>query len=158
MFRVAKKAVILTEPRDTVIDTAPFQNFRNVLKSCIGRQPSSKHGFETVGNYAYAISEREIEKFLLGMHYRHVAFVGCNDFYDPSFGVVPMQSPRADDQQKIRLAERSIRKKDFFCNVGIRKSTILTAALFKDDPEKEVKRKLVDMGWRVKVLPLNPYV
>lgn len=158
MFRVARRGVILTEPRDLVIDTTPIQNFRNLIKSFVGREPSSKHGFEPIGNYAYALSEREVEKFLLGMHYTNVAFIGCNDFYDADIGDVSMKSEEPSDIKKISKAKRVIMYKDFICRVGVRRSTILTAGLFKSEISAGMRRALLEWGWRVKSLPINPHL
>lgn len=158
MFRVARKGVILTEPRDTTIDTAPIQELRNVLKALVGRKPSKKHGFESVGNYAYALSEREVEKFLLGMHYTHAAFIGCNDLYESGIGNIHMQSEAVGDKKKIARAKQAIKYKDLICRIGVRRSTILTAAMFKSEPAQRTKNSLTDAGWTVKDLPKNPYL
>lgn len=158
MFRVAKKGVILTEPRDTTIDVAPIQELRNALKAAIGLRPSTKHGFETVGNYAYALSEREVEKFLLGMHYTNVAFMGCNDFYASDIGNIRMQSEVPADKKKIAKAMRAIKYKDLICKIGVRRSTILTAAMFKSEPTESTRTALREAGWTVKGLPKNPYL
>ena len=39
------------------------------------------HGFEEVGNYIYSIEPKELEKFLLGMHFRKIALKFMNDHY-----------------------------------------------------------------------------
>lgn len=94
MFRVCKKGVILTEPRDQAIDRAPMNWVLKTVKKILGRGDGEYHyhSFETVGNYVYTLSEREIEKFALGMHYRYVAFSGVNDAYVNGVENVQMDS------------------------------------------------------------------
>ena len=46
---------------------------------------NSEHSFEAEGNYVFSISERELEKVQLGMHRRYLAFNSVNDYYEPGF-------------------------------------------------------------------------
>lgn len=157
MFRVARCAVVLTEPRDHVIDRAPFACVIDALR-WLRRGDASAHTFETVGNYAYALSEREIEKFLLGMHYTKAAFTGCNDAYVAGVEYVKLGSPSASDRKKIVGLKAKILLQDFLERVGLRKSALLTAALFKDAPAEPLEAALRKSGWRIRNLPKNPYL
>lgn len=156
MFRVARKAVILTEPRDQFADSAPFAWLFYLLTAPL-RRSGYRHDFETVGNYVFTVSEREIEKFLLGMHYNWVAFTGCNDVFLPGVERVPMP-PRSFQDWRTR-AELDVKGflLDLLCKAGLRKKGMLTAALFKEAPSEQTVAALLDAGWVVRQLPGNPY-
>lgn len=157
MFRVAKKAVILTEPRDRTIDRAPLSWIYRLLKALRGRD-QHQHSFEPVGNYIYSVPERELEKFLLGMHYTRVAFTGCNDFYLPGveFSSLTSDSP-ADRKLRSRL-QRRIRLLDLLTHLRVIDTTLLTAALFKAEPDAQLAQTLTREGWKLRQLPRNPYI
>lgn len=137
MFRVARKAVILTEPRDVDIDRGRFSRIIEWANRLRGKH--SYHEFEEVGNFIYRLSQHELEKFMLGMHYRHIAFKPMNDAYFP------------DDTTGTKTL-RKIRLFDALHRLGVRKSMLLNAALFKTPPSTSPD------GWVYKVLPQNPYL
>ncbi len=158
MFRVAKKAVILTEPRDTTIEKSVMPQIRDLAKRILGKEIKPSHNFEPVGNYVYTISEREIEKFMLGMHYTEVAFIGCNDAYQPGVEFIPTDSL---DPEHIKTRDKlfaSIEKQDSLCRRRLRSTGILTAAMFKSKLSDELALNLKTHGWTVKTLPTNPYL
>ena len=157
MFRVARKAVILTEPRDRVIDRAPLSFVYRTLKWLLGKD-REQHHFEPVGNYIYALSEREVEKFQLGMHFTRVAFIGCNDAYVPGVEFSPLASARPADRKLRSKIKFKITTLDMLTKLGLSTTTMLTAALFKQEPAAGLERALGDHGWRVKHLPKNPHL
>lgn len=157
MFRVARKAVILTEPRDRVIDRAPLSFAYRLLKALLGKN-QQQHDFEPVGNYTYAVSEREIEKFLLGLHHTEVAFIGCNDAYLPGVEFSSLTSSRPADRQLRFKIKGRIRVLDVLTRIGLMKSTLLTAALFKAAPAARLAGEMARQGWKLKQLPRNPYL
>lgn len=144
MFRVARKAVILTEPRDHQIDRAPMSWLIDLGRRLTGK--GERHDFEPVGNYIYGLSEREVEKFALGMHYRNVAFLSLNDAFCEGVERSPID-PAIERRLKSKIAFL-----DALDRFGIRRSGLLTAVIFKAPPEVDLK------GWRFKKLPLNPYL
>jgi len=154
MYRVAKNAVILTEPRDHYIDRGllhPFFNIRSKLFA-------SKHGFEPVGNYIYSLSEHEMEKFLLGFHRNIIAFKGLNDAYMDGVEFVNLNSPHLRDKILIKTIKAKIFLRDILEKTGLRKSNLLTVILFKMEPSKTLLENLTSLGWKVKILPKNPYL
>ena len=157
MFRVARKAVILTEPRDRVVDRARWSLLPRLLKWLL-RKDQRQHHFEPVGNYIYSVSEREIEKFLLGMHHTQVAFLGCNDAYLPGveFSALTSSSP-ADRKLRSRI-QGKIRTLDTLTRLGLIETTLLTAALFKAAPAPGLAEAMAGQGWTLKQLPRNPYI
>ena len=156
MFRVAKKAVVIAEPWDEVADKSPFFFMLRLLKIFLGRK-NSDHGFESVGNYVYTISPREVEKFLLGMHYTKVAFFSVNDAYLPGVEYAPIKSKNLTDfLLKYKLFGR-IWILDALYSLGIKRPSILISILFKSEPSQELIASLKKLGWRYKELPKNPY-
>ena len=86
-FRVCKKGVILIEPNDQLthrlnLFSKLLKNIINLLKNISGNCLNSDYyAFEEVGNFIYTTNTRELEKFLLGMHYRDIGFIELNDHY-----------------------------------------------------------------------------
>ena len=157
MFRVAKTAVILTEPRDLVSDSGTFQFVLDIIKTLLGRD-AQQNIFEPVGNYIYTISEREMEKFLLGMHYRHIAYNSINDAYEEGVEFVDLASVDPNDKAIIRRIRRKIVVQDAMDILGIRKRSLISVALFKLEPKQQLKKGLTSKGWKFKELPKNPYL
>ena len=73
-FRVCKKGIILIEPNDinlysTGIRKRFFRKLKLIIKFLLGKNIyQSGYSFEPVGNFIYSTNQRELEKFLLGMH------------------------------------------------------------------------------------------
>lgn len=156
MFRVAKKAVIITEPRDQIADRAPLAFIFYLIKAAF-RRGAYQHSFEPVGNYVYTISEREIDKFLLGMHYNYVAYIGCNDAYIAGVEFALANSKESKDKKLKRGVNLRIGIMNFLCRVGVMKTALITAALFKAEPSEAMLKELRKNGWVVRKLPKNPY-
>jgi ubiquinone/menaquinone biosynthesis C-methylase UbiE len=158
MFRVAKKGVILTEPRDQVPDRGPLAAMIYGFKSIFLRKREIAHTFEPVGNYVHSISERELDKFLLGMHYTYVAYAGCNDEYVEGVEFLE-RDPALNEGKKIKSKIlKKIRRMNLYNFLGITKTGVLTAALFKDVPDASLLEQMQKAGWEVRRLPLNPYL
>lgn len=156
MFRVARKGVILTEPRDQDIDKAPLSPVLKVLKVVLGRGKKVQHSFEKVGNYVYSLSEREIEKFMLGMHYIDVAYYDLNDSYFKGVEKIKLDSVDKHDRRKKNYLIRKIFILNMLVMFGLKKSSLLTAVVFKEEPDEVLKDKMAKHGWRTKSLPKNP--
>ncbi len=133
MFRVARKGVILTEPRDVAVDRAPFDWLLR-----------RHHDFEPVGNFVFRLSEHEVEKFALGIGRRYVAFVGINDEYIDGCDVPPEDAPGLFRRIKFKIALL-----DWAAKLGVRRTRILTASIFKDSPERTFPG--------LRTLPANPF-
>ena len=96
MLRVAKRGVVLIEPKEG----PSLQSGRDILKSILkfllsklglssimktrysGIFAGYTNAWEPVGNYVYKVSEREIEKVAMGMECPVCAFKGLNDYYE----------------------------------------------------------------------------
>ena len=157
MYRVARKGVILTEPRDTSIDKEPLELFKDLIKTLLGKPTRSSHGFEPIGNYIYSISEKEMEKVAMGLNSNTIATIGSNDAYRDGVEFISLHSKNVDDI-KIRDAIYSeINRMDLLCKLRIKKSTLLSVVLFKKSPNVTLSSKMTEKGWNIKSLPKNPY-
>lgn len=157
MFRVARKAVVLTEPRDQKIDRAKISFAVSIMRKIFGRS-NDDHGFEQVGNYIYAMSEREIEKFALGIHHNLVGFLGINDAYFPGVEYVPSKPKKLTDKFLKWKVMYRILIQDIFCAIGLKKTSLITAVIFKEKPSYAELSRLREYGWKLRELPLNPYL
>ncbi|MGL5913423.1 MAG: class I SAM-dependent methyltransferase [Bacteroidales bacterium] len=84
MIRVAKKAAIICEPQD-ILGKAPWlMLLKNILDifnvKWINKIWKNRFSFETVGNYVFKISERDIEKIAMGLGLPCIAFKGHTRF------------------------------------------------------------------------------
>ncbi len=156
MFRVARLGVVLVEPRDHAIDRAPLSPVFSLVKRVLGSGAVTDYQFEPVGNFIYTVSEREIEKFLLGRHQRYVAFSGINDFHPP---VRKDRLMKGDsDRSRWRKTRLAIRFNNLLAVIGLRRSRLLCAALFKEAPVPALRNAMCGAGWTMRVLPDNPYL
>lgn len=157
MMRVARKAVILIEPLDNKVSPPLFSKLFNLLRVLL-RKKSQEHTFETVGNYVYSISVREIEKFCLGMHYRDVAFKSMNDAYLDGGEFISLTHLNSRKRAKTLWLKLKIRLLDALCSLRLKSKTHLLAIVFKEQPEADIVAGLRNDGWDVKRLPLNPFL
>ena len=160
MFRVCRKAVILAEPRDELIDRPRFNLVMKFLLKIFRPKlmNDSGHGFEAVGNYVYKTSEREIEKFSLGMHYTKVAFIGINDSYVKGVEFTTLDSSDRLDIKLKRKIKTIIGIKNMLQYFGFIKSGLLVSICFKEEPKKDLVEEMTKLGWTFKSLPKNPYI
>ncbi|MEX0351376.1 MAG: class I SAM-dependent methyltransferase [Paracoccaceae bacterium] len=156
MLRVAKKGVILVEPRDENIDRGMKSATKFILRT-LRRKRVMPHYFEEVGNYVYTVSERELEKFMLGMHRTSLAFLPLNDHFTEGLGEASMP-PKSDGEKTLfKQMSDEIAKRDRQEKRRIRRSSHLVAILFKEPPASEMIKSLTDEGFRFALLPENPY-
>ncbi len=173
MVRVARHAVILIEPRDYTIDRSPVRSIGPVglvkgllswVRARIGRdiplprnrlyQLGDTPGYESVGNYIYTISSRELEKTALGMNLPVLALKGLNDHYESG---VELQVA-APDSELFRKVQDSIAKSDRLAKSGAVTTGLLMAVLFKTPPDSSTREYLVQNDWLLLDLPRNPYL
>ena len=157
-FRVCKKGVILIEPRDdkNSIRKMAFSKLGRFLKKLLGKK-NYNYDFETVGNFVYRVNPKELEKFLLGMHYRYIATTGVNDYYAPGAEFIDMLTTSAKEKRVIKKAKTVIALRDFLSFTGFSEG-LLIATLFKEAPTEQLKELLAQSSWKLKELPKNPYL
>ncbi len=106
----------------------------------------------------YTISEREMEKFLLGMHYRYIGFNRINDAYQQGIEFIDLSTTILNDKKIIWLLKSKIFILDLMEKLKLRKSELISVILFKEMPDDIFIEQLNAFGWRIKVLPRNPYL
>jgi ubiquinone/menaquinone biosynthesis C-methylase UbiE len=157
MLRVCGKGVLLIEPNDVHINQSVLNSLVRYLKSAIKlllRRSLSKHTFEESGNYVYSISRREIEKVALGLNYKMVAFKGINDAY---FTGVEYEK-LADKGPLQRKTRALIGLLDLLCGLRLIDHGLLAVLVLKAEPTAELIQRLDKAGYKVVLLPENPYI
>ncbi len=174
MLRVAKRAVLLIEPRDWIIDRGPLNilgpkgTIRSLMiwmKQKLGlslpNQPVSKlfrvgdkPGYEEVGNYIFSLSSRELEKVALGLNLPAIALLGLNDVFEKGLS----QHEANESNSEYRRIRDCLEKADTASLAGIGGTTYLLAAVFIELPSPEFIKHLTSKGWHFKFLDSNPYL
>lgn len=162
-FRVCKKGVLLIEPNDNFhhgnLIKKFFIKFKNLLKRLLKKKVyRDEYGFEEVGNFIYTINNRELEKFLLGMHKRSIAFNKINDHYFKNIEYIKINSRNIKDKFSFLKLRISILLKDLLCKIGILNESIGEIILFKINPKSETIKDMEKYNWKLKKLPRNPYL
>ena len=92
------------------------------------------------------------------MHLTDIAFSGCNDTYIDGVEFINMNSRVIKDiliTVKVKFKILLLNCLNFF---GFRKSGVIVVALFKEEPNDQLKTKMHKKGWRFEKLPVNPYL
>jgi len=167
MLRVAREGIIIVEPAETPLVQKP----RSIIKALImyyinkyipwaGKWLSPReiiraygNNWEEVGNYLFRFSEREIEKVSIALDYGLCAFKYLNDAYTKGVEQAPLDSPM------FQQIKRRIAKKDRLCALGLNQGSysFIACAIFKVAPSEAVLETLRQAGYRIKMLPHNPY-
>lgn len=142
MLRIARKAVVLIEPQDPWGDE-PLTPGAHIT------------GYESVGNYVYSISRREMEKVACGLDLPAIAFKSLFDHCPPNIERIKVDP--CDTQFSAYL-------KDLFageeqCAQGKQKHNMLFAILFKVAPDREECEHFVTPadGWNITFFQGNPH-
>lgn len=139
MLRVARKAVVLIEPQDPLIDHPAY----------VGDWPA---GYEASGNYVYTLSRRELHKVALGLDLPAVATRGLYDlWYEGASEIVAREdNPEfVDYRQKVEAAET-------LCARHQQKYNYLLAIVYKERPDIDVRQ--FSGLWSITSFPGNPYI
>ncbi|WP_181256512.1 class I SAM-dependent methyltransferase [Marinilabilia salmonicolor] len=158
MLRVASRAVVLIEPVDIGIQFPLMVFLKNLLEKVapgmVNKVWKNRFSFETVGNYVYKISEREIEKVAMGIGLPMVAFKGINDFYTTKFDL----KSSTGNKKLFRKVKGRIKLKDFLSRLGVIPYELEACVIFKKQPSPEVVANMKEQGFKVLSLPENPYL
>ena len=159
MLRISKTAIILIEPLDP-ISRNPFLLFlKNVLDGVdihlLQKIWKNRYSFETVGNYVYKISEREIEKLAMGLNLPAIAFKGINNNYYHAANASEIANGKT---KSFRTIQFKLKLQNFLCRVGITPFQTLSAIIFKKMPSQEIIESLKQEGYLFYELPKNPYL
>jgi SAM-dependent methyltransferase len=174
MIRVARRVVLMIEPRDWIIDKGPVtlsgpKGMANKLllwvrtKFGIAPKPISKSDifrlgdkphYEEVGNFMFTISSREIEKVALGMDLPAIAFFALNDHFEVGLSRALAEESNPD----FKRVQELLNQADRISGGGIGSSSMLLTAIFVEMPSPELQSTLAEAGWYFKTLGRNPYL
>lgn len=159
MLRVARRAIILTEPNDFVpppLTRAVLQRTKHFLKRLTGKKISHHDAgnYEPIGNYIYSISVRDFEKMALGLNLPAIAYKRFYDIYFDGVENEPFSS-KAPLYRKIksRIAVGKIKTW-----LGINYPNNIQMIVFKSLPSNEILKSLKADGYTFVELASNPYV
>lgn len=153
MIRVAKKAVILIEPNDTPswLQTLVVKFLGRGGKSDLGNYFNS---FENAGNYVYKISLREVEKTALGIQLPEIAYFGIDDFY--------IKGVEYEDYKKfsfkLLIIKAALFVMDVLYKLHFRDRALSVVVIFVQKPSKNLQQQLKAIGFKIIILPKNPYI
>lgn len=159
MIRVAKKGAILMEPIDPIASMPLLLFIKNILDrinpNLINKVWKNRFSFETVGNYVFKLSERDVEKMAMGIGLSCLAFKGINVSYKqlPDEIMNSKYEPATHDKY-----ERGLVFKNILCKLGIIPYNLLTAIAFKIKPTIQEREDLKARGFKIIDLPENPYI
>ena len=157
MLRVSKFGVILQEPKDNLFFETSLQGLlhyvKEVAKFILGRKKTA-HPFEESGNYVYTLSPRELQKYALGINCRFIAYKIQQDCY-----IKGVEFEKMNKKSKLfKKIKRSIGFFELLYRIGLVTSGIMTGVIMKDIPDDKLVESLKKNGYRIEVLPKNPYV
>lgn len=157
MLRVAKKGVILQEPKDPLLFENPlqvlFHYFKKIIKFILNKK-DQLHSFEKSGNYVYSLSPREIQKFALGIQCRFIACKVQQDYYEKG-----VEFEKISKKSKLfKKVKRKIYLAEILQKLGFTTGGIITGIILKDIPEKKLIKNLKKNGYKTEILLENPYL
>ena len=161
MIRVSKTATVLvTEPIDILSKMSLLVFIKNICDTInplfINRIWKNRFSWESVGNYVFKISEREIEKIAMGIGLPCIAFKRYDNFksHEHIEGLfdVPINQ-KLYRKIKIKLAFRS-----FLSSLGFIPHGSLCCVLFKEQPSEKIIKNMKERGFITIPLPKNPYL
>ncbi|MDR6564919.1 MULTISPECIES: class I SAM-dependent methyltransferase [unclassified Arcicella] len=159
MIRVAKKAIILTEPQDPLTKMPLMLAVKNILDrfdpTILQKYWKNRYSFEEVGNYVFKLSDREMEKIAMGMNLPAIAFKGINNSYWKAGLDTEIANNNSNAFRKI---QSKLRRDNFLCKLGILPYQVLSAVIFKTLPTQETINNLKNEGYLYYEFPKNPYL
>jgi len=161
MIRCSRKATIMIEPID-VLSKMPLLLFvKNVLDlfnpNLINKLWKNRFSFETVGNYVFKISEREIEKIAMGMGLTCIAFKRINLILDLKADKTIINQAPINQSNWKKILKR-IRVLNFLSATHLIPYNHLYCVMFKEKPDATVIESMKSLDYVILDLPENPYL
>jgi ubiquinone/menaquinone biosynthesis C-methylase UbiE len=166
MLRVARNALFMIEPLDTMIDYQRPKNSvverelqsnnerSNYIKDSVRYcWPSENDGesntYEVFTdwyedgafNYVYTLSVREIRKICYGLGLPGFAYKTFNDIYDSELDKLEC------NEKNLELIINQINLQDIFCNASGKPPSYISTILFKKIPEPNILAELTTIGY-----------
>lgn len=162
MIRVAKKAAILIEPVDAFFEMpimVALKKFCDLFNPMlINKFWKNRFSWETVGNYVFKLSAREVEKVAMGMGLPCLALKMMNHRLKPSPKSWGDPAAEPADQKFLKKYNSSMKRWNLLCKLWLIPYNTICAIIFKEMPSDTVKKDLESQGWTVMDLPKNPYL
>ncbi len=162
MIRVARKAAILIEPVDAIFEMPMMLALKKYLDiinpMLINKIWKNRFSWETVGNYVFKLSEREVEKVAMGMGLPCLAIKRMNHRLKPSPKSWGNPAAVPADKHFLKKYNSSMKKWNFVCKLRLIPYNTICAIIFKEMPDDRLKAGLRHEGWTVMDLPKNPYL
>ena len=162
MIRIARKGVVIIEPSDAFLEVPFFLLLKHILDRInpllINKFWKNRFSWETVGNYVFKLSEREVEKIAMGMGLPCIALHRMNHRLSPT--PKDWGNPTAEpiDLKLMKRYKRSMWWWNLLCKLSIIPYNTICAIIFKQIPEQTTINALKTDGWRIIMLPPNPYI
>jgi SAM-dependent methyltransferase len=158
MIRVASEGIVIIEPHDPVAKMPLLLFFINMTQRWSSIQQriwKNRFSFEPVGNFVYKVSEREFEKFAAGLNLPAVAFKFINpNFYHPDNDLKEASLAKMPFL-KMRLKKLIL---DCLTMLKVIPGQVLSTIVFKKLPDEALTARLKKEGYRILLLPKNPYL
>lgn len=149
MLRVARVAAVMIEPID---NPRLLDGFKSLVKRALRGNASQQ--FEPAGNYIYRPSLKELSKLMLALGGHCLADRGVNDFFHARL----VQHDYAPGNWPTLLTRLGIGVQDMLCRLGLLGHGLACVVVFKGQPEPPMLQALQRAGFRVQMLPRNPYL
>jgi len=161
MIRVSKTATILvTEPIDILSKMSLLVFVKNIFDkinlNLINKFWKNRFSWETVGNYVFKVSEREIEKVAMGIGLPCIAFKHYDHFKSHTAIEGMLDVPL--NQKLYKKIQRKLKFRSLISNLGLIPHGSLCTVIFKEQPSEIVLRGLKELGFTILSLPPNPYL
>lgn len=160
MLRVARKAVILIEPQDQVVDWPASRNpsyWHAIEGNHVSFGPAGGEAVSSANidwyehgafNYVYTLSRREIRKLCFGAGLLGYATKQFNDFFRDDWADQPAHASEGFDQTLAQITAW-----DTLCAASGKPASYLTAMLFKRIPEQPRLDRLRGLGYELHATP-----
>jgi len=161
MIRCSKNATILIEPIDIITKMPLLLFIKNILDRvnplAINKLWRNRFSFETVGNYVFKISEREIEKVAMGLGFPCIAFKKINMVLNVKLDkAITSQTPM--HKKGWKKINRRLSFKNLLGYLRIIPYNHLCCVVFKTNPDPEIRKHMQRAGFMVIDLAKNPYL
>lgn len=161
MIRVSRVAAILiAEPIDILSKISLLVFIKNILDTInpllINKLWKNRFSFETVGNYVFKISEREIEKIAMGVGLPFIAFKR-HDVYISHKKIDGMMDVPLNQKLYSRIMIR-LTVRNLMSSLGMIPHGSLSCFIFKEQPTSDMIKKMKNSGFITIQLPANPYL
>ena len=92
------------------------------------------------------------------MHYRDIGFIELNDHYIKGVEYIELSEKKISSKIKILIFKIIIFIKEILSKLKLLNNSLNIIILFKEEPDKNLLKRMKVYKWNYKKLPLNPYL